>query len=267
VADILSSTGKLSLTYHNLRLRNKQRLRDLSSVELRTLSNFIDRNYFNQLNKAIESNVGDQVLNRELCVMIRGRLIDLRKLCSKSLREYLYIKEPICTFKFGSILSPTESLNWGNALRKVTSVRHRSTLLRVAHGDIYTKSKLYNFGLSQSPNCTNCGDFDNLQHKFFDCPYSKAIWDVTLGITDRLKPVNSEPSPFIENRILGQSVDTTPLILTIHAEVLLRILAISDSQNFRLRPNHLVKLVLKCVSKREVNQFMIDQCNDLLALI
>ena len=75
------------------------------------------------------------------------RLIDLRKLTSKEIRQEITQLDPICIFKLGAINTPSVSLNWGYALSKVTSVRHKSCLLRVAHGEVYTKEKLHKYNL------------------------------------------------------------------------------------------------------------------------
>jgi hypothetical protein len=239
-------------------------LGDINRAELNGIRMFIDRNQYNQFATTLGMNVGLINENLDLGVYAKGKIVDLKKLSSKTLREILASHVPICTFKFGSIITPRECINWGAALRKVISTRHKSILLRVAHGDVYTKSKLYRFRLNDSPNCSNCGEYEDLQHKLFSCPYTKAIWDIALELTDSIKPVNTPANDPIENRVLGQSACINPLILTIHAEIMQRILAIRDDVDYRLRPRHLIKLAISFVSKREIKTEVAEICANLL---
>lgn len=74
----------------------------------------------------------------------KGRkFVDMMNLTSKEIRQGIAQLDPICIFKFGAIITPSVSLNWGFALSKVTSVRHKNCLLRIAHGEVYTKEKLH----------------------------------------------------------------------------------------------------------------------------
>ena len=60
----------------------------------------------------------------------------------------------------------------------------KSTLLRVAHGDIYTKDKLHRFGLIDSNKCPRCDSQVTLEHKFITCEYAARIWQV-VGTLER----------------------------------------------------------------------------------
>ena len=171
------------------------------------------------------------------------------KLTSKAIRQELETYEPICVFKVGAICTPAESSMWGLNLGKVSSVRHRSILLRVAHGDVYTKEKLFRFGMNESPNCPRCGEIETLQHKLISCGYTKAIWDKVLELTKEIKPfdVSSDRT----NLIIGAIEGMEPIILSIHAEVILRILGLKDDATYMLRPVTIARLALELVAKRE----------------
>ena len=68
----------------------------------------------------------------------------------------------------------------------------------------------------------------------------------------------------IENRILGASYDTHPMILAINAELLLRILGLKDDANYLLHPKQLVKLAIKTIQGLEKNRERKEICADLL---
>jgi hypothetical protein len=191
-------------------------------------------------------------------------LVDMNKLRSKDLRDLLYTTDPICVFKLGAIMSPRESLMWGEALRKVTSIRHRNTLLRVAHGDIYTRAKQHRFGLNNSADCFNCNGYEDLPHKIFECEYVKKIWNLVIPLTNTLKPVNHLEIASIENRILGATGCCDPLILTIHAEILLRIIMMKENQPYLLRPKNFVKLALNAIIRPEPSNETKEKLRDLI---
>ena len=162
------------------------------------------------------------------------------------------------------ILTIPEAINWGNSLRKVTSVRHRNILLRVAHGDIYTKVKLAKYGLSEDPLCPRCGEIETLQHKFFSCDYTRRIWSEALSKTNKLKhgtPINIP----IENEIIGATTDTSPIILSIHAEIMVRILALRPESNYLLLPSRFVNLAIKSIAINERSLTARIKCESLLA--
>ena len=151
-------------------------------------------------------------------------------------------------------------------MRKVTSVKHRNSLLKIAHGDVYTKSKLARFGLIDSPNCPRCGEIEDLQHKVITCEYVKRIWEKTISVTDTLKiNTRSGLADPIENRILGASDDTNSLILSIHAEILMRILGLKDDANYTLRPNFVVRHAISLIKNSERNSKIKEDCETLLS--
>jgi hypothetical protein len=146
-------------------------------------------------------------------------------------------------------------------------VRHRSILLRVAHGEVYTKERLFRFGMIDSPNC-QCGVLETLAHKIYECEYPKRIWNLALKLTDGLKRAQQHDNvdPF-ENRILGVSIDTDPLILSIHGELLSRILALKDEDNYRLTPRALLKSAINTIAKNEKCLESKTKCLDLLSTL
>ena len=157
----------------------------------------------------------------------------MAKLTSKEIRQELATIDPICVFKFGAICNPALSINWGINLAKISSVRHKSCLLRIAHGEVYTKEKLHRFGLSDSPNCPRCGLLEDLEHKLITCHYVKLIW---------------------REVILGMIKGTELLLLSVLAEILQQILYLKENSQYLVRPKEIVKRAIELVSRREIKQ-------------
>ena len=162
-------------------------------------------------------------------------------------------------------MTPNEAIAWGKSLSKVTSVKHRNVLLRVSHGDIYTKAKLTRFGLNENPSCPRCDQVEDLKHKFLECPYARRIWSCVLQLTRSLKnDIPEENVSLEENEIIGATLATTPLILSIHGEVLNRILYLKDDANYLLHPKQIALMSIKSVLANERKLEIKDLCTNLL---
>ena len=266
IVNAISSLGKQSIGYLRLRQEGLRYLGELNARQVQLISMFLNRNLHREVSRVIPL-VGNLQLAQtspQLNILSNKKdFIDMRKLSSKAIRLAIAPKEPICLFKLGSVITPDTSLNWGYALNKVNSVKLKSTILRAAHGEIYTKEKLHRFGLIDSRTCPRCDEVETLQHKLIECNYVSRIWNLVLRLTSDLRTINL-PDEDKRELIIGAVKGTTPELITIHAEVINRILYLKDSQNYLLRPKIFVRLVLEHIAKREKNDAVKDKIMDLL---
>ena len=119
--------------------------------------------------------------------------------------------------------------------------------------------------MRENPNCPRCGQLEDLNHKFISCEYISRIWSVTLQVTDTLKNnPNANVNDPLVNRIIGAAIDTHPIILTIHSEIISRILRLKDDDNFLLRPSVILNQAIRHIKMCEkMNETKII-CDDLL---
>ena len=264
ISAIISNLGKSSLAYFALSNRGAKQLKDLNRRDLELIGPHLPANFLSEARKyigtqmAIPPGADDATLYYHCSV-----LKPLEKLSSKEIRTARKEKDPICLYKLGMILAPNEALTWGNSLRKLTSTRHKNILLRTAHGEIYTKEKLFRFNLANDANCVNCEQIETLAHKIYECPYVKRVWQETFRITDRLKADPTEDAD-ITQKILGATLNSSQLLLTIHAEIIMRLLAISGNASYMLLPKTLVSNVLKFLKNKETSPLIKDQLKTLL---
>ena len=174
------------------------------------------------------------------------------KLCSKDLRVLRADPTPICLYKIGAIMTPDQALAWGLSVSKITSTRHKDTLLRLMHGELYTKERLYRFNLTDTPNCPRCGDIETLEHKFITCDYVKEIWRRTILATNQLR-TNIDPGLDPLDAILCTS-EPDPKILTIHAEILLKIRQLDQTANHLTLPRIVLRKAVERVQAFERKQ-------------
>ena len=252
IANLLNQAGKNSLAYFNLRMQRLHKIKDLNLEQLNSISRFVEASFITPIKEVLRL-PGDTAFvttgEIEFSHFIKNKAVDIRKLTSKELRNSIATFDPICNPKIGLILTPVECISWGNVLRKLTSTRHKNVVLRVFHGEIYTKVKLNRFGLIDSTECPRCGQPEDLDHKFVTCDYVKRIWDATFNLTRKLKPLTNLNSGTLEQ--IFDTDNPSKLVLTIHAEVLQRILGLRDDSNFLILPKTFSQLAVKYVARNE----------------
>ena len=238
------------MAYFLLRMRGITKVGQLALNELDQLSLFMNRSLLEKCREINALNLNQVVNNPSQMTFLNNKLVNLSSLSSKEIRDGRASKEPICLFKSGLILDPSEALNWANKIRKVTSVRHRNTLLRVAHKELYTKEKLHRFNLINSPQCPRCEEIEDFNHKIKDCEYIKRIWDETLKISAKLDQ-GGRPGAERIDAILCGGIESSVATMTLHAEILWRILQLRDDSRYLIRPRILVEMATKFLIKRE----------------
>ena len=123
-------------------------------------------------------------------------------------------------------------------------------MLRVAHGEIYTKEKLHRFGLIDSPQCPRCDSIETLQHKFIECAYVRKIWDLALTCVRGLTTSDPRSEP-PSKAICGGYLTCSTTIITLNAEIMQRILRLRDNEQYLLHPKHLIRNSLVYLIKKE----------------
>jgi hypothetical protein len=122
--------------------------------------------------------------------------------------------------------------------------------MKIAHGDIYTKEKLARFGMTIDNACPRCGNIETLTHKLIECEYTKRIMKEVVRITNTLRVNPLESDVITIEAALGVK-NTSYKELTLHAEVLRRILLIREDQEYLLRPSTFVTLALEHLIEME----------------
>ena len=177
-----------------------------------------------------------------------NKLLNISTISCKEIREGKSNLEEsiICTYKIGLILQPGEVLSWTKRMKSLTSTRHKNILLRAAHGDIFSNSRLFKFRLRDSPSCLNCQEpIDTIQHRLLECPKAAVAWSkldeakLQLGLT----PLTN----YTRENILGAGERRSKLELALQAELILRLSTKSESYDAAT----LVKTVVTFVCNAE----------------
>jgi len=262
--NLISTAGKRSLQYFNLIVSNKLKVKDLSQRELNSITRFmVDKDLVQILQEAIALRVTtDPPIGTKPLYQGRKGIIDLSTITSKIFRTLRHEPEPECIFKLGIILEPKDSLNWLAIVDKLTSTKHKDTLLRLAHGEIYSKERKYRFGLVDNPNCDRCGTVETIQHKLIECPSIEIIWNLVIRLTNKVLPVT--PNCDLLHRALGAFRHCTKEVLTIQAEALTRILYIKSTDQTP-PPSAFVRSILRTLEKNDKNGELKD-CIEVLLL-
>ena len=248
IARFLNREGLLSIVYFSARTRGARLMGDLTNRELTGLTRFIDRRKLDFIINAVNLPRTNVTTNISVAVHIKGRFKEILACTSKEIRESRTSQDPVTNLRIGALLSTAEALSWGYKLSRLTSVKHRNTILKTAHGEIYTKEKLHRFGLADSSSCPRCGQVETLEHKMVDCDYISRIWACANTFIERLTNLNQVDK---YKAVVGGQIESTLTTLTINAEILQRIMYLREGQNYLMRPKIFVLNCLRALAVKE----------------
>ena len=259
--DIVDRRGHNSIAFFRVWVRGSRKIGDLSLADLNSLSRHLNRDKLNKLKIAVNLNLGPPEDSFKATYYTGQMHRSLNSLTSKEIRSIRSQKLPIQVFKIGLNLTLGESLNWGSRLSKLTSTRHKNTLLRVAHGDVYTKDKLHRFGMADDNKCDRCNDAETLKHKFIECAYVNRIWATAKPYLEKL---GAQLPLDLTKAAMAASTGSTLDAMTLNAELLQVILYLKPNPNYLLHPKHLVLNAVKALAAKEGNKRLKDNFIELL---
>ena len=159
---------------------------------------------------------------------VKGKLVVWTKITSKSLRE-VETKIPIPPKLVQT--SDSQSLKkLARTIGSLTNCKLKSIILRCLHGDVYCRERMFRFGMTDDNKCSRCSQVETIEHMLFTCKYVSELWKL-IGSVTGIKNSNLQ-------EILGLNPIHDKVTLTIHAEILRRLLAIE-------RPVEAIKDLLK----------------------
>ena len=265
--NVISENGRLSLAVRFVWNSGVRKIRDLSVQQLNTLERFIMPTMLPHLRYVIENNLSR--LNPETnpntldVFFFRGKTKLYSVSTSKYIRQTRDEVDPVCIYKIGLILQPSDTWNWMQQVNKIKSTRFKSNLLNAIHGAVYYGEKLFRYGLIDNPQCPRCDQIETLEHKLITCPYSRKIWKETINRTKILSPEIVEEEDEVK-RAFASVKGVCPTTLTIHSAVLTRIIHLKREQNYLLHPkylviseiNRLIKLERQMSTKQDLNALL-----------
>ena len=260
---VLNRAGRLSIPYFLLRRRGVNTVGELSLGDLDGLSRFFEIRKINLLRLSVQMRIANRGTTLGSSIWTGNRFKPIASCSSKEIRESRSTQEPILEYKLGINLSRSEALSWGYRLTKLTSIKHRNVLLRLAHGEFYTKERLHRFRLIDSNQCPRCDMVETLQHKFIECEYVRRIWHKANTFKDSLVSVRHNQLDPLKATI-GCYQESSTTSMTLDAEILLRISYLKDAQSYLIHPNILVEQCIKALIRKEKNVRVKEEIKTLL---
>jgi len=246
--------------YFVIRRSGKQRIGQLNRAELDSMSRYFkDKNLFN-LSMSVQTYVSeDSIEGDQFLYPGRKGLVHISTMTSKSLREARIERDPICIFKVGLVLTPVESLSYMSNISRLTSTKHKSNMLRVLHGEVYTNERLHRFGIVQSPNCDRCNEVDTLLHRLTNCEGTRQTLDELIRVTNTQRVTRNDEERL--SQVLMLNGGGCLASLTLHAEILGIIVskAVLGQDSTRT-----IRRVLTSLINKESNPVIKRQLKDLL---
>ena len=248
ISNLLSAVGRGSLQYFLIHRRAPNPdVKHLTVAEFQSIRRFVLYPELSQvINELLINPPGIGVATefaKNFYPKRRGILVNVSTLSSKDFRiKESYDDQLICIYKLGLILNPGEVKCWTKKLKRLTSTRHRNILLRLVHGDIFSNSRLFRFGLATDPKCLNCSEpSETIAHRISSCPEAQKAWQELerLKVEIGLVPLTDLS---IDN-LVGAKDNLGKLELTLQAELLHRL----TSSNKINCPYRLVRAVVKFI--------------------
>ena len=260
IKNIISDLGKQGLHYHGMIAGGKRKVIDLTMGDLRSISRFvINRKLVNIISEVARLNIPLGEQNNYL-LPINKALIDITTLTSKVIRLGLNGRDQGTLFKCGLILTPSESRNYMEKVRKLTNTRHKCQILRCLHGDIYTNERLTRFGLRNDSKCNHCDEIDTLDHRLTECRRTKRL---LYELENILKPLRGITFSYEHHdmitRLMAAYADSDATTVTAHAELLQALVSNTDTPE-----RILVNIMLNKLSKLERNESIKSTLTNLL---
>jgi hypothetical protein len=97
---------------------------------------------------------------------------------SKEFRLLLYNTTGINNNKLGDVIDEQTSKAYFAQIKRLTSTKHKNTLLRVWNGDCLSHSRLAHFGIVDTNRCPRCDEYDSPEHMLINCRFSSRTWDL-----------------------------------------------------------------------------------------
>ena len=231
LVSVLTHAGKLSIPAHRVLHRRPQlKLHEVNAAELRSIERYlIDQRLLGIIRglntlPPVDLNT---IESSEIYPTKPGTVVSIATLNSKVIRESLIADDEalICVYRSGIILTPGEVLSWTKNIKRLTSTRHKCALLRIAHGDVYTNSRLFKFGLIGNPNCANCDvTSEDLEHRLVGCPAARLAWRTMEGYIGSLNMPTQEMQSL--EAVLGADGNRqSKLALTLRTELATRLMS------------------------------------------
>jgi len=244
-----------SIALFNLRRRGISKLKDLTDIDLRSVEPLIPGGDLKvnllravPLARRLQATISNEDFK---LYPVGGTLRNLEKCSSKEIRTSRADKDVIVSLKIGLTLTRAVSFTWFNNIAHLTSIRHRNILLRVIHGEIYSKERLFRFGLSDNNLCEHCNEVETIVHKFFECRRVANLWDELTRITNGTLPNPPDRGTIGLSRQLGAFLNTNITLLTAHAELLT--LLQGNIQGWP-NPAAFIKTMLRSLCRKEDNE-------------
>jgi hypothetical protein len=220
IRDLVTIRGRNSIAVFQLSAQGKSKIHQLNMQELMTIKiHFVNKALFNAVCKAV--NVGYEPSEEADLYLypVKDKLIEASKITSKIFRQSRNNADPECLFKVGLILAPNESRSYMMKVNSLTSVRHKNTILKILHGDVYTNDRLFRHNLINCPKCLRCDQVDTLEHRLTTCGGTRLLMDKVIRLTNKLR-IAYNPNETILESILAANNSNSVGCLAVHAEIL-----------------------------------------------
>ncbi len=110
--------------------------------------------------------------------LLKGNYKNIYSVTSKEFRTILKGKVTPAPSRIGGNLDDYSVKEYLSQIKRLTSTKHKNTLLRIWNGDCLSYSRLFHFGLVDTDKCPVCNNYDTPEHMLFECVKAKRVWEM-----------------------------------------------------------------------------------------
>jgi exonuclease III len=154
--------------------------------------------------------------------MQKGKVMDI---------EMITTKEFQTTFK--QILNKTETFDYNHKLgidydkenimrfrNNCKNPKLRNIYFRLTHNDFYTKEKMKRFKMTNSDECSRCGNKENLEHLIWECFQAQGIWSLYNELMTKIGKMTEKITYYKDVFSTPQDATTTLIKIRIIQELI-----------------------------------------------
>jgi hypothetical protein len=168
--------------------------------------------YFRILKLLVTVDIDPQPLPANKIKLASGQYKAISAVTSKEFRLMLLGKERLNVKRLNEDIDDYTSKEYFAQIRRLTSTKHKNTLLRIWNGDSLSNSRLAHYGIVNSNRCPKCNALDTREHMLIGCVHANRVWSILIGTFPK--------SPRISMMQYAIGINDSRTILMVKAEIL-----------------------------------------------
>ena len=173
-------------------------LKSLYELQRAILNNRLPRTFANVIIKQLPATIrillrSNSIVDSRLATVVSmdpDSLIPVEQVHSTNLRRRIFsLRSPVGPVRAKDVFKQPlwdEPENWQSHLWRIKNPHLRAYRLKLLYKDIFSNERRFRFKLTDSSNCTICGQVETVTHQLFECRNAQRLWSMFNTITGKV---------------------------------------------------------------------------------